>query len=156
MTILPLSNKTQIIILGVSCLICFATGRFFAGKSEVKTEQKIAENKVVDQDKDTHTHTVTVTTKAKDGTTKITQTQDSDTIDVKDTDTIIQSDTKTDTIPPKTNLTNVSALVGNNFGNGLFAPVYGVSVTHQVLGPFTVGAYGLTSGIIGVSVGVNF
>lgn len=156
MTIPQLSTKNQLIVLGVSCLVCFATGRFFAGKAEVKTEQKIAENKVEDQDKNTHTHTVTVTTKTKDGTTKITQTQDTDTTDVKDTNTVIQADTKTDTIPPKTNLTNVSALVSNNFSNGLFSPAYGVSVTHQILGPLTIGAFGLNSGVIGVSIGVNF
>jgi len=155
MTIPQLSQKTQLIVLGVSCLICFACGRFLAGKAEVKTEQQITENKTVDQDKDTHTHTVTVTTKAKDGTTQITQTQDSDTIDIKDITSKVQEDTKTDTIPPKTNLTNVSALVGNNFSN-VFAPVYGVSITHQVLGPISIGAYGLNNGIVGVSIGVNF
>jgi hypothetical protein len=156
MTLPTLSTKTQLIVLGVSCLICFASGRFLAGKAEVKTEQQITENKTVDQDRDTHTHTVTVTTKAKDGATQITQTQDSDTIDIKDIKANIQEDTKTDTIPPKTNLTNVSALVSNNFSNGLFSPAYGVSVTHQIFGPFTVGAFGLNSGVVGVSIGVNF
>lgn len=151
----PLSTKTQIIILVSTGLVCFATGRFFAGKSEVKTDTQISQNKTIDQDKDTHTHTVVTTVKAKDGTIKTTQVTDTDTTDKKDTKVATQEDVKTDTIPPKTNLTNVSALAGNNFRD-IFSPVYGIAVTHQVLGPLTIGAFGLNNGTIGVSLGINF
>lgn len=58
------------------------------------------------------------------------------------------------TSAPKPNL-NVSALAGVDV-TSKFAPVYGVHVTKQVLGPVTVGAYGLTTGIVGVSLGVTF
>lgn len=56
---------------------------------------------------------------------------------------------------PRKNL-NVSALVGNDFSRGVFKVVYGVSVSKEVLGPVTVGIYGLTSGTVGVSIGLNF
>jgi hypothetical protein len=50
---------------------------------------------------------------------------------------------------------NISALVAIQPNTGL-TPVYGVSVSKQVLGPATVGAFALTNGVVGVSIGVNF
>lgn len=154
---MTLPTKTQVALGGAVIVATFALGRFTAGKAEVKTDAKITQNKTIDQAKDTHTHTVTTTTKAKDGTTQITKVTDTDITDKKDTLISTQERVKTDTIPPKTNLTNVSALVSNDFKNGLsLSPIYGLSVTHQVLGPLTAGMFFLSNGIVGVSIGINF
>lgn len=67
-----------------------------------------------------------------------------------------EKSSRTESAPaPRKNL-NVSALVTNDFSDGEFKPVYGVSVSKEVLGPITIGAFGLTNGTIGLSVGVNF
>lgn len=52
--------------------------------------------------------------------------------------------------------TNVSALVGNDFSKSLPKPLYGINVSREFLGPVTIGAFGLTNGVLGVSVGLNF
>lgn len=95
-----------------------------------------------------HTKTVIVTVKAKDGSSTTTETIDQ------------KSKTKTDAIsqvPVTTKQkTNISVLVGNDFSNSVIKPMYGVSVTRELLGPVTVGAYGLTNGVIGISLGINF
>lgn len=51
---------------------------------------------------------------------------------------------------------NVSALVANDFSTGSLKPLYGISVSKELLGPITVGAFGLTNGTIGLSLGINF
>jgi hypothetical protein len=50
---------------------------------------------------------------------------------------------------------NVSALAGVSTTDSR-KPVYGISVSKEFIGPITLGAFGLTNGIIGISVGVNF
>lgn len=93
---------------------------------------------------DNHTVTTIVTTKNPDGTTKITETIDSKT----KTKTLVQV--------PQTKRLNVSVLVANDFSNSVPKPLYGVSVTKEVLGNVTLGIFGLTSGVIGGSIGYDF
>lgn len=47
---------------------------------------------------------------------------------------------------------NLSALVGTD----LYKPVYGGHISKELLGPISVGAWGLTNATFGVSIGVNF
>ncbi len=90
-----------------------------------------------------HTTTTIVTVKKPDGTTTTTEK--------------IDSKTKTNTVvvPPRPKL-NVSVLVANDFSKNSVQPLYGVSISKEVLGPVTAGAFALTNGTIGVSIGVNF
>lgn len=147
--------KYKILISVIALAAAFAFGRYSNQQPEVKT----AETKKLDDTKqvvkEDRTQTTIVTTKSPDGTIKTTTTVknnvETTTKDVKET-----TDSKqTDTIPPKTNTLNVSALIAIDVKNPLI-PVYGVSVTKQVLGPITAGAFGLTSGLVGVSIGLNF
>lgn len=46
----------------------------------------------------------------------------------------------------------LSVLVGTDFSN----PVYGLHVNKELLGPITVGVFGLTNKTLGVSIGLNF
>jgi hypothetical protein len=156
MTLPTISTKQKYAIAGVAIVVAFAAGRFSVQQPEIKTEvsEKTAAQK--DQTKDTHTQTTITTVKTPDGTVKTVE-QINQVADVKTAETsVTNTNIKTDVIPPKLNTLNVSALISNNFANGVLQPSYGISVTKQVLGPVTVGAFGLTSGVVGVSIGLNF
>lgn len=153
-------NKTIATCMALA-FICFILGRYSAQAPEVKTTVDSIENIKKDLNQNTQTHQVSVSEKTPDGTTKITTTTDTST--VKKVDTIKAETTKTvtDVIPPKVNTVNVSFLVGLDISRQ--TPVYGVSLTKQVLGPITIGAFGLNSSpiglpnsTIGLSIGVNF
>lgn len=47
---------------------------------------------------------------------------------------------------------NISALVGTDFSK----PVYGLHANKELLGPISVGVFGLTNKTVGLSVGLNF
>lgn len=103
------------------------------------------------QTKDNHTVVTTVTTKAPNGDVKIVKTIDSD---IK---TNILKEVKVTVPAPPASKFNVSALAGVDVSHlRSLQPIYGVSVSKQVFGPVTAGAFGLTNGIIGVSLGVSF
>lgn len=102
------------------------------------------------QVKDDHTVITTVTHKDPSGDVKVTRTIDSD-IKIK------TNEVKQVSVPAAPNKTNISALAGYDFTHvRALTPVYGVSVTREVLGPITVGAFGLTNGVVGISLGVSF
>lgn len=139
-----MSTKYKVIISIVVVLVAFAFGRYSAPK--VPDSHTVTDTtKEVNKD----THKTTVVTKTPDG-------KEVTTI-VEDTTTKSDSDTKKDqTITaPKTSLINISALAGLDTGRG-FVPTYGISASKELIGPVTVGAFGLTNGTIGLSIGVNF
>lgn len=127
----------KILIGLVLLLTSFSIGRYTAPKST-------SETKTIDR---THTVTQIVTVKAPDGTTKTITT-----IDQHETE---KTDKLVSTTPtrPKNNL---SVLASSDFSTRGLAPKYGASFTREFIGPITVGAFGLQSGIIGLSIGVNF
>jgi len=157
MTLPTLTDKQKYIIVGVAMVTSFAVGRYSGQKAEIKSESVTTKNVEEKQDKDTHTEKVITTVKTPDGTVKTVEKID-EVADVKiDTNSIQVTQQKKDVIPPKVNTLNISALIGNDFSKGLgIYPVYGVSVTKQILGPVTIGAYGITNGTIGLSIGLNF
>lgn len=141
---MQLSLKQKIIVSGVVVLVAFAFGRYTAPKiPNVAT--------TVDNTKNvnTNTHKTTTITENKDGTkvTKITE----------DTNKISESENKGSQVvtAPKTSLINISALGSLDTSRG-FVPVYGISASKEFIGPITLGAFGLTNGVVGLSVGVNF
>lgn len=148
-----MTNKVKLGIVIVILLGTFAAGRYSAQSATVsaKTDTTIAEDKKSVQDK--HKETTTVTEKKPDGTTKTVTKVTEDTETKKQTDTDTVSHTQQTVTPVKASL-NISGLVGLDLPSQL--PVYGVSINKQVLGPMTVGAYGLTNGVVGISIGLNF
>lgn len=75
------------------------------------------------------------------------------------TTTIVDHSIRTDTsknIIVAIPFINVSGLVGNDLSKRGVLPIYGVSINKEIIGPITIGAFGLTSGVIGLSVGLNF
>lgn len=140
-----MSTKTKVIIVLVSLALAFAGGRYSIPKATVDAQKQVE----VDKQKDVKTHTDTTVTKAPDGTTTTHTVTDKD------------STTKTDTVSSEhtvvsqkhTNL-NVSALVATKVDD--LTPMYGASVSKEFVGPVTIGAFALTNGTIGLSVGIDF
>lgn len=90
-----------------------------------------------------HTKTTIITISDPKGNTKTVTT-----IDEKKTKETIA-------VAPKTK-TNISILGANDFSQRLIKPLYGVSVTRELIGPVTIGVFGLTNGTVGLSLGLNF
>lgn len=101
----------------------------------------------VDVEKQTETHKVIVVEETPQGK-KTTITEDTNT---KLTKTV---EKKVTGVKPKFNL---SALAGVSSDN--LKPAFGISTTAEVWGPITIGGWAVTSGpsgMIGLSIGVNF
>lgn len=144
-------SKQPVIIISVLLLVSFAAGRYSVSNPTVKTEvtknteEAVKTNKV--------THKVTTITKDPSGKDITTITEDT----ASNTDKVIDSTTteKQTIVPAKRNSVNVSALASVNFTRSSM-PVYGASVSKEIIGPITVGVFGLTDSTIGVSIGLNF
>lgn len=133
--------KPSYIVLSIMIytLLVVSATHYLYPRIETKTvDQEITKYNVV---------TVTRTVTKPDGTSDTTTTTTDRTIS-KATETKQQSTTAA--------TLNVSGLVANDFSQGLLKPIYGVSVSKQLIGPITVGGFGLTNGTIGVSIGLNF
>jgi hypothetical protein len=145
-----MQTKYQIIIGVVALIVAFEVGRNSAPE-KVRVETKIEKQVVTEQ----VTHTVTKIIARPDGT--------KETVIVKDTDTDTKSNTEmqsvNETVIHKDDL-NISLLAGAQphlFQGVSIGPlVYGASVTKRLLGPVTIGAFGLSDLTVGVSLGLNF
>lgn len=74
----------------------------------------------------------------------------------KTTDKSADSESSKESIRSASKVT-VAALYGAQASlSATFTPVYGLSISKPILGPFTVGAFGFSSGVVGLSVGLTF
>jgi hypothetical protein len=115
-----------------------------------------------------HRTTKTVTTRTPDGTTTTTRETTTDTHTAGDTSQATQTersaqaertiDTKARTETTNSAAWRISGLVGLSRGAGVpsLQVVYGGHVERRLFGPVTAGAWFLTSGAAGVSLGVEF
>ena len=139
----------KIIISLLVLLATFAAGRYSNDQANVKTvtqtntETQEAEHKNV--------HEVEVITKSPTGAVTETITTDTST----QVQTAVQSSSKTATVTAPPPSINISALVGTSI-HSFGTPVYGLSAQKELLGPVIIGAFGLTNGTVGVSIGLNF
>lgn len=93
-----------------------------------------------------------------DGTVTVDRTTDSRTDERVTTDSGTTVAEKTDarreaTVTPRLPDWRVSGMVGTGWP---LAPIYGAHVERRILGPVTVGGWGLSSGVVGLSIGVEF
>lgn len=147
---IQISTKYKVIGSAAALATAFAFGRYSAPVTPtVKTHEITNTSESMKKDQDTHKK-ISIT-KKPDGTVITDITVDTDT----KTDANKNTDLKLDqtVTPPKRSTLNVSALGGYDFRKG---PVYGGSVSKEVLGPITIGGFGLTNGTVGVSIGLNF
>lgn len=165
-----MSTKAQLIILGATAAVFFATGWWVVPtKTLIETKTVEVEKKTdtskTNIDKDLHKETTTVETKTPDGTvTTVTKTTEDTKTDTKSKSTetdqkTVQSDTVKEVTREGAHISLAflaGAPVSLSHGISLQAPMYGGSVTKDILGPIQAGAWGLSSGTFGVSLGLKF
>lgn len=132
-----MKNKV-LLVIGI---LLFASG-FFAAKYKYSQ----ATDKTKTEDKD-HTITKIIEHKHKDGS--------SDTVTVID-DKKSHKETEIHTKPIDTSKLNLSVLAANDFSQSIVKPVYGLSISKELIGPITLGLFGFTDRRMGISIGVNF
>lgn len=156
-----MSNKTIAILSIVALLTSFAVGRWSAPDKIKTVVQTVTIEKKTDdktQNEQDHKRYVTVETVAPNGTKIKTTT-------ITDDKGIISSDKSTD----NTDLTQTkskevdksSSKITMQFLGGLQitapgVPIYGVSVSRPILGPITVGFFGMSNKVGGLSIGLTF
>lgn len=131
-------------------------------KIETKTVEVVKTVEVAKTDTDTQKHTKKKTTERTlpTGEKVVTTIEVDDTNTAHKTDTTVATDDskmtdKTKEVTRSTDKVNLSVLASINPFNVSQGITYGGSVTKQILGPFTLGAFGFTSGQFGMSVGLN-
>lgn len=141
-----ITTRTKVLAVILLVVAAFATGRYTVKPVEVVKH----ETEETTKKEETDTHTEIVETKQPDGSTKKVTTIDRS----SRTDYATKKETETKTTN-KVQKTNISALVSVNIRERN-ALIYGISVTREILGPVTVGVFGLTNGTVGASIGINF
>lgn len=146
-----MNTRTKIIIVLIAVAGSFAIGRWSA---PVKTKVITTTTSTTSDQKNTNEHKVVTIVETVDKSghpSKVTTIQDQ-----KDTKENINTVKNTSTTTIKDNshpLTNISVLAQINQLDNI---IYGLSVTHNVLGPFTIGTFAFTDKRYGVSVGLSF
>lgn len=161
-----MDTKTKIIVCTASLATAFAVGRFTT-PSKVITETKIVEvEKKVEVVKETKAKDKKKTTKtvikiSPSGEKTITKEQVSETKSqtdkgsVSSTDSSKSSDESKKTTNNNSSL-NISVLAGKRLGDPLEPIAFGGHVTKNVIGPVTIGIFGLSNMTFGASVGLQF
>ena len=153
-----MTTKVKIIIIVSVAIVSFAFGRFTTPtKTVIQTKTVEVEKKTDDTQVNNNDHKITTITSRPDGTTvTVIKDDDSTQTSQKDTDnTASQSDT-TKTVTKQSGITSISVLAGVNVTNPGNGMLYGAAVSHTILGPISIGIFGISSGIGGASVGVSF
>lgn len=145
-----MSHDNRVNIIGIVLILII--GGFAAGwysKPETKT---VDDTKTEEKDKTkTEDHKKTTIVKDKDGNETTTIIDDSTTTSNHSKD----SESKKETTVTSHSKINVSALAAIDTKSQPI-PLYGISINKELIGPITVGAFGLTSGVVGISIGINF
>lgn len=131
-----------LLLCTLTAILSIVIDRYYFPVIQTKVVETTKE--VVKTDIQTVTRTVTLPNGAIDTTTTTT-----------DHSQRIQQDTK-QTLVAKSSTINVSALAANDFSRGLISPTYGISISKEIVGPITIGLFGLTNSTVGLSLGINF
>lgn len=148
---MTLKNKLILAILGLS--LAFVAGRYTNQVTETSHSQ-VTSNEDKNVQKDTHDKVITTITEKPDGEKQTTITETKDVISVTQDDKHSVSVVDTSKITGSSPKTTVSALAAIDIHTKL--PTYGASISHELIGPISVGVFGLTSGVAGVSLGITF
>lgn len=165
--------KQKIIIGVVVVATAFAAGRFSAPekikieKQVVTVEKKVDDDKIntkTNTDRDHHKDTTVVEILKPDGTKETTtHTIDDDkvaskinqNIDDKSVNTSEQIVKETKEVTKSSSPVTISALGGIPLSFTSITPVWGASVSKPIIGPITIGAWGLSSREVGMSIGLE-
>lgn len=159
-----MTTRVKVVIVVVSLATAFATGRFTVPTKTVTVVKEVTvEKKVVDTNSDRTDHKVTTVTETDQiNGIKTIVTVIKDDVDNK-TDVIAKTDKTDDLSESKTVVKsggrlNISALGGLSLAslNIPQAPIFGVHVSKDILGPISGGLWGLTDKTLGISLGLTF
>lgn len=140
-----MTTKTKLLIAAASLLTAFAFGRWSAPEY-----QKTTKDQSETTDSSSHKKTTVVEKEKPDGT------KEKKTIVEEDRDrSKSKTSSETEETLARRDRVSLSALGGFHF-NGESSPDYGISISKPVLGPITLGIWGLQSGVIGASIGLTF
>lgn len=149
-----MSRFGQACICAGLVIVGYVCGRY-AQPEKVITKTVEVEKKVEDKKSETEKHktTKTVEVTQPDGGKTVTTVVEEDTN--KHSDKNSTTDTTKNTTVETTRGADItlSLLGGLNFPN---TPVYGLSFTKPVLGPITLGVWGLSDKTLGASIGLTF
>ena len=146
-----MTDKNRIILAVVLLTLAFALGRYSVPQAKKSDTTKISNQ--LNDNKDTHTTTTEVSKKLPNGEVDTTKTTDTYITDKK-TDKYNLSEVKT--LDSTRSTLNISILGAEDFSHGISKPTYGLSIHKEIIGPITAGAFGLMSGVVGVSIGLDF
>lgn len=156
-----MTNKTIAIIAGVALLTAFAFGRWSApDKIKTITQTVTVERKTDDQTKKEQDHKkyTVVERTTPDGTKTKTTTITDDrgiTSTDKSADNIDTTQTKSKEVDKSSSKLTMQFLAGMAV-SAPGVPIYGLSVSRPILGPITVGIFGLSDKTAGLSIGLTF
>ncbi len=156
-----MTTKTKVILSIVALLTAYGFGRWSSPEkvvTVVKTVEVEKKKSKTETSKEVHrTTTITETTKP-DGTKTVTTTIREDSVTEREKNTSenrSKSTEETKEITRASAKVTVSALAGIDILSP-GAPLYGASLSKPVLGPITLGIWGLTNSVGGVSLGLTF
>lgn len=156
-----MQTKTKVIIIVVALAASFIAGRYSRPAkivTEVKTVEVEKKTSNTDQTVDKHKDTTVTKTVNKDGTvTEVEHTVEDTGSHTKSnqTDNISESTDNIKTVVNNDKTVHLAVLAGANFSN-LSVITYGGYASKDILGPVSVGIWGLSLGAGGVSVGFSF
>lgn len=142
----------SILVIGTS----YAFGRYTAPEKikTIEVEKKVDTSKT-DAEKNVHKKTTVTKTTKPDGTvTEVTEITDESVISKKKTTTDTVTDSKSTEITKSSGILTIEGMVSLDVKQG--SVWYGAHISRNLLGPIRIGAFGLTSGTAGVTVGLDF
>lgn len=158
-----MSLKTKVLIVAGAIVLAFAAGRYSAPgsiKTEAKNEQSEEKKTKEKEETNTERRKITKEITRPDGT-KETTVVDEEIVKKKKSDATSEKTKETNVVKTEETRSGskltVSALAGAKIKfSGPLEPVYGGMVSKEILGPVSIGAFGLSNGVGGVAVGVSF
>lgn len=149
-----MSNKIVVLIVLILILVSFMVGRYSVNPPAVKDTQIVTQDTQTQIKEEKHVIVHTITVKEPSGVERTETTTESDTHIDKDKNTESQTVVEHESTLQKRSEVNISGLIASDLND--IKPVYGLSVSKEIIGPITVGLFGFTNGTLGVSVGINF
>lgn len=157
-----MSTKLKVVFVGLSLLTTYAIGRWAAPEKVVVKKEIVEVEKKTDsssseanKQKDTETHII----EHPDGTKEtVITTHENWEKNHSDNSSSISSSSEKDSkeVTNSRSKVTISAMGGVNLDSLIGPPILGVSATKPILGPITVGLWGLSNKTLGASVGLTF
>ncbi len=153
-----IQTKYKVILVAVAIITAAAFGRWTAPVKtvvQIKTVETVKTVTVKDTDKNQDT-TVTEVKKPDGTVTTVTHTTTETKTDTKTQTAEKEQTDTTKTTTKSTSTLTLSALAGVNVTNPAQGMIYGGLISKQVLGPVSIGLFGLSNGTAGASVSLTF